>query len=76
MGLGKVVVLTERCKSCGLCVDACPRQVLAIGDRPNPKGYFAVVAKEPDKCIGCALCATMCPDLALEVFRPAAGAEK
>lgn len=65
----KVVVLAERCKSCGLCVNACPRKVLAIGDQPNPKGYYAVVVRDPDKCIGCKLCGTVCPDIALEIYK-------
>lgn len=65
----KVVVLSDRCKSCGLCVKICPRQVLAIGDKPNPKGYFAVAVKQADQCIGCALCGTMCPDMALEIYK-------
>ena len=67
--MGKVVVLGEYCKSCGLCVATCPRKVLAIGDKPNSKGYYTVVPAEPDKCVGCGLCGTVCPDLALEVYK-------
>lgn len=67
--MGKVVVLGEYCKSCGLCVATCPRKVLAIGDKPNSKGYYTVVPAAPDKCVGCGLCGTVCPDLALEVYK-------
>ncbi|AIF50554.1 ferredoxin family protein [Pelosinus sp. UFO1] len=67
--MSKVVVLREYCKSCGLCVDICPKQVLAIGDTTNQKGYYAVVVKDESKCIGCAMCGAMCPDVALEVSR-------
>lgn len=65
----KVKVLSEYCKSCGLCVDICPKKVLAIGDKPNAKGYYAVVAANEENCIGCTLCGIVCPDLALEVYR-------
>lgn len=65
----KVVVLEEYCKSCGLCVNICPKEVLAIGDKANAKGYYAVVVKDEGKCISCAMCATVCPDLALEIWR-------
>lgn len=65
----KVVVLTERCKGCGLCANVCPRQVLALGDRLNLKGYYAVTVKAGDKCIGCKLCGTVCPDIALEIYK-------
>lgn len=67
--MAKVVVLTDRCKSCGLCVNVCPRKVLAIGDKPNQKGYYTVTVKDPDKCIGCKLCGTVCPDIALEIYK-------
>ena len=64
----KVTVLHEYCKSCGLCVNICPKYVLSIGDSSNAKGYYYVVAAE-EKCIGCGLCGTMCPDMALEVYK-------
>lgn len=64
----KVVVLSEYCKSCGLCINICPKQVLSIGDKPNAKGYYFVIA-DTDKCIGCGLCGIMCPDLALEIYK-------
>ncbi|MBR4805207.1 MAG: 4Fe-4S binding protein, partial [Bacteroidales bacterium] len=30
---GATVINTERCKGCGLCVVACPFQVLALSDK-------------------------------------------
>lgn len=65
----KVVVLPEYCKSCGLCVQICPKKVLKIGNKVNAKGYWAVIAAQPEKCVGCSLCATVCPDVALEIYR-------
>lgn len=67
--MAKVKVLSEYCKSCGLCVNICPKKVLAIGDKPNVKGYYAVVVADEERCIGCTLCGTVCPDLALEVYK-------
>jgi len=65
----KVVVLGEYCKSCGLCVNICPKGVLTIGDKTNQKGYYPVVVTDDAKCISCSMCAVVCPDLALEVSR-------
>jgi len=65
----KVVVLGEYCKSCGLCVNICPKAVLAIGDKANQKGYYPVVVTDEEKCISCAMCSVVCPDLALEISR-------
>ncbi|QDR79977.1 NAD(P)H-quinone oxidoreductase subunit I, chloroplastic [Sporomusa termitida] len=67
--LAEVRVFGEKCKSCGLCVAVCPRQVLAIGDKANSRGYYTVVAADQENCAGCALCGLMCPDIALEVYK-------
>ena len=67
--MAKIVVLPEYCKSCGLCIEACPKQVLAQGEKINAKGYFPVEPVKPEACIGCGLCATMCPDIAIEIYR-------
>ena len=51
--MAKVTFQTERCKGCGLCVDACPKGILAIAtDRINNKGYSPAVMTDQDKCIG------------------------
>ncbi len=66
----KVTIDFELCKGCGLCVDACPRDIIVIGNKSNGKGYFTAVYQDGDgKCIGCALCAEICPDVAIEVFK-------
>lgn len=68
MAKGRITVAEEYCKSCGLCVDACPKKVLRIADHLNAKGYRPV-EQYKDGCIGCALCALTCPDAVIEVFR-------
>ncbi|MDD3832056.1 MAG: 4Fe-4S binding protein [Clostridia bacterium] len=57
----------ERCKGCGLCVNACPKKVLCIGDKSNKGGYFVARVDKPEQCIGCCACAYMCPDSCVEV---------
>ena len=42
--MAKLEISRESCKSCGLCVDVCPRQVLEIGEGINKKGYRYVAA--------------------------------
>jgi len=62
-----VTIDRNRCKGCELCVHACPKQVLAMSQEINEKGYFfATVVSLPD-CIGCKFCGMSCPDSAIEV---------
>jgi len=65
---GKIDIDKERCKGCGLCVEACPQGLIRIAAASNRMGYFFA---EPcgTGCTGCAICALMCPDLAIEVYR-------
>lgn len=65
----KVKVESERCKSCGLCVEICPKNVLQIGTQTNAKGYYFVESAKAEQCIGCALCGLICPDIALEIYK-------
>ncbi len=42
---GAVVINEDRCKGCALCVDACPKDVLALAERKvNVHGYSYVEA--------------------------------
>jgi 2-oxoglutarate ferredoxin oxidoreductase subunit delta len=66
----KATVNEEKCKGCGLCEEACPKQIIRLSaDRLNGKGYHPAEVFEPEKCIGCAMCAMMCPDVAITVER-------
>ncbi|MDD4839254.1 MAG: 4Fe-4S binding protein [Clostridia bacterium] len=66
--MGKVTFKKELCKGCGLCVDACPKKILAVSKtESNNKGYFIAECLDAEKCIGCAFCATMCPDCVITV---------
>ncbi|WP_315167548.1 ferredoxin family protein [Metaclostridioides mangenotii] len=65
----KIKVVSERCKSCGYCVKFCPKQVLAIGEKVNLKGYEYVEPVNLEDCISCCVCARICPDGAIEVYK-------
>jgi 2-oxoglutarate ferredoxin oxidoreductase subunit delta len=66
---GAVVIDTERCKGCEVCVVTCPTQTLALAVEVNGKGYHYSYAAFPDTCIGCANCAVVCPDGVITVYK-------
>lgn len=66
--MAKVTFKTDSCKGCGLCVQACPKQILQIAKgKINAKGHSPAEMTDESKCIGCAFCATMCPDCIIKV---------
>ncbi len=67
---GYIEVDVQRCKGCGLCVEACPTDEIALSPQINLKGYHYAAQREGGECNGCRLCAVFCPDVAIRVWRP------
>ncbi len=61
---GLVFVRKDWCKGCELCIEFCPKSVLARSKDFNVKGYHYPVAVNDD-CINCRLCTTVCPEYAI-----------
>ena len=67
---GAIVVDTERCKGCALCVEACPHDVIALAQKKvNVHGYRYVEAVVPDPWVRWTSCAIVCPDGCITVYR-------
>jgi 2-oxoglutarate ferredoxin oxidoreductase subunit delta len=64
---GTVVIESERCKGCELCIPACPPRVLRMSDGRNAMGlaYPELLAG----CTGCGACLLVCPDFCFEVHQ-------
>lgn len=70
MPKGVVTFEEDRCKGCGLCIDVCPKQVLALDTRRiNSKGYNPATVVNAEACIACGFCGMMCPDVVIRVER-------
>ena len=48
------IINEDDCVGCGICVDACPQEVLDV-----PAGVVEIVNEEA--CIGCGECLEECP---------------
>ena len=64
----KIIIHSELCKGCSLCMHVCTSNIICIGEKMNSKGYTYMNISDVSKCKGCKLCAIMCPDAAIEVF--------
>jgi 2-oxoglutarate ferredoxin oxidoreductase subunit delta len=60
--LKELLINTEWCKGCGICVEFCPQKVLELNQLDK------AVAVRLEDCIACRLCELRCPDLAVKVI--------
>ena len=65
----KIRVDASRCKSCELCVVACPKKIMAVSDKKNELGFKLAICTDENVCTGCLACAQVCPDVAIEIVR-------
>lgn len=63
----KLHIDITRCKGCGFCIEACPKNALAFSGKINAKGNDTVAVDE-ELCIQCGSCYTMCPDYVFEIY--------
>lgn len=66
---GAIVVDTERCKGCNLCVVACPLDVIALNKEVNMKGYNYAWQVKKIPATDAGSCAMVCPDGCISVYK-------
>jgi 2-oxoglutarate ferredoxin oxidoreductase subunit delta len=65
---GTLVIDTQACKGCDLCIDACPPRVLVMTSHElNTRGYRYPVLLPG--CTGCKACSQICPDFVFAVYK-------
>ena len=58
----------ELCKGCELCIEACPKKIIALDqDKINARGYHPAAVKDMDACTACGQCYIICPDVAVKI---------
>jgi NAD-dependent dihydropyrimidine dehydrogenase PreA subunit len=56
-----IEIEAKECKGCRLCIEACPRQCIAMGSKINELGYqYAKFVK--NECTACGFCFYSCPE--------------
>lgn len=67
-----VIIDSEVCKGCSLCVVSCPQKNLKLLESLNRIGYHPVEFHyhgEKGDCTACGLCYWVCPDFAIAEVR-------
>ncbi|HNV48216.1 MAG TPA: ferredoxin family protein [Spirochaetota bacterium] len=62
-----VIVRSDLCKGCELCIHFCKRSVLRFSPEFNIQGYHFAEADPAAECNGCMVCTSVCPEVAIEV---------
>ncbi len=68
--LPRPVIDADECKSCGRCVNACPKKCLRLANRLNSRGVKPA-EYVGEGCTGCAICFYNCPEpYAITIEKP------
>ena len=62
----QVILNTEQCTGCLLCIEVCPNELFRAGSVVNQAGAMPVLMDYPEYCIACLNCVKICPDQAFE----------
>jgi len=65
--MSHITIDNNKCKSCMLCVDVCPKKLIKKSNTQIGKTgeYVAEFIDTNNACLGCAQCAIVCPDIAI-----------
>ncbi len=71
---GKILIDPDRCKGCGLCVDACPKKNIHLSEKEDLRGIRVACHDDSYECNACKFCFEVCPDVAITVYQTQTGA--
>jgi len=57
-----VIINSEECKGCRLCIESCPKNCLMMGSNINTIGY-QYAEFQSEQCTACGICYYVCPEL-------------
>lgn len=61
----EIIIYPSLCKSCGLCIEVCPKKAISFNKSETNEAGNPVVDVDLKKCIACKQCENICPDCAI-----------
>ncbi len=62
----EVILDSEQCDGCKLCIEFCPKELLTTDvDKFNSRMLHYVVITTTEDCVGCRQCERLCPTASL-----------
>jgi 2-oxoglutarate ferredoxin oxidoreductase subunit delta len=62
-----IIIDDDYCKGCGICIWFCAKNVLALRNAVNTRGFYAPYVVDAGACSHCRQCELFCPDFAVFV---------
>lgn len=59
---------SKLCKGCHICIEMCPKKVLAKSQDVDNRGFFLPEVVNLEACTVCHICELECPDFAIKVI--------
>jgi NAD-dependent dihydropyrimidine dehydrogenase PreA subunit len=59
--MNRIIISSDECKGCRFCVEACPRNSIALGSHINTIGY-QYAEFTAGNCTACGICFNVCPE--------------
>ena len=57
----EVIIDSEQCDGCKICVEFCPKELLKESEETNNRMLHYVEIINPEDCLGCRQCERLCP---------------
>ena len=59
--MNHIIIKSEQCKGCRLCVELCPKKCIIISSTMNKMGYQHAEFRS-ELCTACGICYHICPE--------------
>jgi 2-oxoglutarate ferredoxin oxidoreductase subunit delta len=64
----RIDISRPKCTGCGICIDACPRNVFARDKDQWTGSFHPVVVAQLERCTACRNCEVLCPTQAITLY--------